>query len=57
MDSPNGWVSFKFIGAAALKSPMYIYEVDGSYVEPQLVQSAAIYNGERYVAMVKLDKP
>lgn len=36
---------------------MYIYEVDGSYVEPQLVQSAAIYNGERYVAMVKLDKP
>lgn len=36
--------------------PMYIYEVDGSYVEPMLVDSAVIYNGERYAAMVKLDK-
>lgn len=36
--------------------PMYIYEVDGSYVEPLLVESAAIFNGERYAAMVKLDK-
>jgi len=37
--------------------PMYIYEVDGSYIEPQLVESALIFNGERYAAMVKLDKP
>jgi len=36
---------------------MYIYEVDGSYIEPQLVESVAIFNGERYAAMVKLDKP
>ncbi|KAJ6155450.1 Multicopper oxidase type 2 [Penicillium chermesinum] len=63
---PNvGWVSFKFISAASLKAlmfsidehPMYIYEVDGSYVEPILAESASIYNGERYAAMVKLDKP
>lgn len=36
---------------------MYIYEVDGSYIEPQLADSVAIFNGERYAAMVKLDKP
>ncbi|KAJ5108642.1 Multicopper oxidase type 2 [Penicillium angulare] len=65
VDGNAGWVSLKFISAAALKSlifsidehPMYIYEVDGSYVEPMLVHSAAIFNGERYAVMVKLDKP
>lgn len=37
--------------------PMYIYEVDGSYIEPQLVETVSIFSGERYAAMVKLDKP
>ncbi|CAI7652147.1 unnamed protein product [Penicillium glandicola] len=62
---PNAtWVSFKFISAASIKAlmfsidehPMYIYEVDGSYIEPQLVESVDIFSGERYAAMVKLDK-
>lgn len=65
VDPQVGWVSMKFISAAALKAlmfsidehPMYIYEVDGSYIEPQLAQSATIFNGERYAAMIKLDKP
>lgn len=35
---------------------MYIYEVDGSYIEPLPADTATIYNGERYAAMVKLDK-
>lgn len=65
VDGNAGWVSLKFISAAALKSlifsidehPMYVYEVDGSYVEPLLVDSVAIFNGERYAVMIKLDKP
>ncbi|KAJ5191558.1 Multicopper oxidase type 2 [Penicillium cinerascens] len=65
VNADHGWVSFKFISAAAMKAlmfsidehPMYIYEVDGSYIEPQLAESVAIFNGERYAAMVKLDKP
>ncbi|KAJ5949009.1 Multicopper oxidase type 2 [Penicillium verhagenii] len=64
VDGNAGWVSLKFISAAALKAlifsidehPMYIYEVDGSYVEPMLVDASSIYTGERYAAMVKLDK-
>lgn len=35
---------------------MYIYEVDGSYIEPLPADSVTIFNGERYSAMVKLDK-
>ncbi|KAJ5524546.1 Multicopper oxidase type 2 [Penicillium frequentans] len=65
VDGNAGWVSLKFISAAALKAlifsidehPMYIYEVDGSYVEPMLVEATSIYTGERYAAMIKLDKP
>lgn len=63
VDPNDDWVSLKFIGAAAMKAlmfsidehPMYIYEVDSSYVEPQLAESVSIFNGERYAAMIKLD--
>jgi FtsP/CotA-like multicopper oxidase with cupredoxin domain len=58
------WASFNFIGAASLKAlavsidehPMYIYEVDGHYIEPQLAHKVPIYNGERYSVMIKLDQ-
>lgn len=35
---------------------MYVYEVDGHYIEPQRVESLPIYNGERYSVLIKLDK-
>lgn len=35
---------------------MYVYEVDGHYIEPQLAHQVPIYNGERYSVMIKLDK-
>ena len=35
---------------------MWIYAVDGEYIEPQLTTNVYMYNGERYSAMVKLDK-
>lgn len=57
-------MSFHIISAASLKvpvvsideHPMYVYEVDGRYIEPQLVHALRMYNGERYSVMVKLDK-
>lgn len=64
VDASQKWASFNFISAAGIKAlvasidehPLYIYEVDGRYIEPQLAHSIEIYNGERYSAMVKLDK-
>lgn len=64
VDASHEWASFSFISAASLKAlvasidehPMYVYEVDGRYIEPRLAESIEIYNGERYSAMVKLDK-
>ncbi|GFF43525.1 laccase-1 [Aspergillus udagawae] len=64
VDARHRWASFHFISAASLKvlvvsideHPMYVYEVDGRYIEPQLAHSMKLYNGERYSVMVKLDK-
>ena len=36
--------------------PLWVYAVDGRYIEPQLAETITMYNGERYSAMVKLDK-
>ncbi|KAJ5279857.1 hypothetical protein N7478_005229 [Penicillium angulare] len=64
VDSDDEWVSFNFISAAGIKAlvlsidehPMYVYEVDGRSVEPQLAHSIPIYNGQRYSVMVRLDQ-
>ncbi|KAI2785676.1 Laccase abr2 [Penicillium oxalicum] len=60
VDRDAEWASFNFISAAGIKAlavsidehPLYIYEVDGRYIEPQLAHEFPIYNGERYSAMV-----
>ncbi|KAL2132532.1 hypothetical protein VTI74DRAFT_3692 [Chaetomium olivicolor] len=65
VDPADGWVSFNFIATAPNKQvdfsidehPMWIYEVDGTYVEPQQFVAAAITSGERFSALIKLDKP
>ncbi|KID73886.1 laccase, partial [Metarhizium brunneum ARSEF 3297] len=65
VDAADGWVSMNFIAAAANKQvdfsidehPMWIYEIDGNYVEPRQIVAAAITAGERYSVLVKLDKP
>ncbi|KAK3174762.1 hypothetical protein OEA41_002008 [Lepraria neglecta] len=64
VDASNGWASINFISAMSLKSPvvsidehpMWVYAVDGHYIQPQLADSIFMYNGERYSAMVQLDK-
>jgi len=36
---------------------MYVYAVDGSYIEPQLVDAIVATNGDRYSVLVKLERP
>ena len=65
VDPSDGWASLNFIGAQGLKAlivaiddhPMWLYEADGQYIKPKLVNAITLYNGERYSAMIKLDKP
>lgn len=59
------WAALSFIGAASILAPvvsidshpMWIYAVDGHFITPQLVDGFQILNGERYSALVRLDKP
>lgn len=64
VDSKNQWASLSFIGAATFKTivfsidhhQMWVYEVDGALIEPQLVDTVHMYAGERYSVLIKLDK-
>ena len=65
VDAQNGWASIHWVSAISVKTPvvsidehqMYVYAVDGEYITPQPADTILIYNGERYSAMVKIDKP
>ncbi len=65
VNAADGWVSMNFIATQPNKQidfsidehPMWLYEVDGAYVEPREFVAAAISSGERFSVMVKLDKP
>ncbi|KAE8147224.1 multicopper oxidase-domain-containing protein [Aspergillus avenaceus] len=64
VDAEDGWASLNFIGGQAQKGttfsvddhPMWIYEVDGQFVEPRQYEMVGMYNGARYSAMIKLDQ-
>ncbi|KAF2671315.1 conidial pigment biosynthesis oxidase Arb2/brown2 [Microthyrium microscopicum] len=64
VEGADGWASFHFIGATALKMPtasidehpMWVYAVDGQYIRPQMAHNIPLRNGERYSVMVRLDK-
>ena len=63
--SAETWVSMDVIATFGLvtgsfsvdEHPVWVYAVDGSYIEPQLVEAITLTNGDRYSIMVKLDKP
>lgn len=63
--SAQSWVAIDVIGTFGLvtgsfsidEHAMWVYAVDGTYIEPQLVEAITITNGDRYSIMVKLDKP
>jgi FtsP/CotA-like multicopper oxidase with cupredoxin domain len=61
----NSWISLNFIGAVTLKDlraqvdehVMWVYEVDGQYIEPRPVHVVDVTPGERFSVLIKLDKP
>ncbi|KAL6854709.1 hypothetical protein ACO1O0_005834 [Amphichorda felina] len=61
----SGWVSINFVMASTLRiaklsidnHDMWIYEIDGQYVEPHLAKVVLMYPGQRVAVMVKLDQP
>jgi FtsP/CotA-like multicopper oxidase with cupredoxin domain len=65
VDAAEGWVSINIISTASINTllvsidehPLWIYAVDGRHTLPQLVDAIVIPNGNRYSALVKLDKP
>ncbi|KAE8385117.1 multicopper oxidase-domain-containing protein [Aspergillus alliaceus] len=64
VDQRDGWASLNFIGAQAQKGttfsvdnhPMWVYEVDGQFVEPRQYEMVGMYNGARYSVLIKLDQ-
>lgn len=65
VDPAKGWVGLNFYSPAAIsiyaisidQHQMYVYAVDGNFIEPQLVDQLLIPNGNRYSVLVKLDQP
>ncbi|UNI24279.1 hypothetical protein JDV02_010038 [Purpureocillium takamizusanense] len=61
----SGWVSINFIMASTLRigkvsvdnHDMWLYEIDGQFIEPRLAKVVFIYPGQRIAAMVKLNQP
>ena len=59
------WAALDVIGAYGTVTttfsidelPMWIYAVDGEYIEPQQVSAITVTNGERYSFLVKLTRP
>ncbi|GKZ98174.1 hypothetical protein AnigIFM59636_002407 [Aspergillus niger] len=65
VDPASQYVSYDLINIAGSSSlvfsidehPLYIYAVDGRYVEPLLVDALTIQIGARYSVMARLDRP
>lgn len=59
------WVSFDLMTSAGVSTPtasidehsMYVYAIDGRYIEPIEVNGITISNGGRYSVFVKLNQP
>ncbi|KAG0652284.1 Conidial pigment biosynthesis oxidase abr2 [Hyphodiscus hymeniophilus] len=65
VDASKGWVSLNFISTAAIQEmavsidehPMWVYEIDGRFIEPQMVDAITLQHGSRHSVMVELNKP
>jgi len=59
------WLALDIIGTFGLltvsfaidEHPMYVYAVDGGFIQPLLVDALTITNGDRYSVLVQLDTP
>ncbi|EXJ95074.1 hypothetical protein A1O1_00192 [Capronia coronata CBS 617.96] len=64
VDAANGWAAMSFInpsGTALLKvtidsHKLYVYEFNGGYIVPQVVDQFVLANGDRMSFFVKLDQ-
>lgn len=62
--SPEQWTAIDIIGGINFVSgvvsidehDMWVYAMDGSYIEPQQVQAIPVSNGDRYSVLVKTDR-
>lgn len=63
---PNrGWVSLNLISTASIQEmvfsidehPVWVYAIDGYFIEPQLVDALTLQHGSRHSVMVQLNKP
>ncbi|KAF7548214.1 hypothetical protein G7Z17_g7212 [Cylindrodendrum hubeiense] len=58
------WIAIDIVGAINFvtgvvsidEHDMWVYAMDGSYIEPQKVQAIVVANGDRYSVLVKLEK-
>ncbi|KAI1320996.1 multicopper oxidase [Xylariaceae sp. FL0255] len=64
-DVDGTWAAFDVVGVYTTFStsfsidglPMWVYAVDGQYIEPQLVNAISVVIGERYSFLVHLTEP
>ncbi|KAH7204506.1 multicopper oxidase-domain-containing protein [Fusarium oxysporum] len=62
--SSSKWVAFDIVAAVNFVNgvfsidghDMWVYAMDGSYIQPQKVQAIAATNGDRYSILVKIEK-
>lgn len=63
--SGETWLALDIIGAYGLHTvafsidehELWVYAVDGDYIEPQRVDAIRVANGDRYSVMLKLERP
>lgn len=61
-NTAGDWVALDLIATFGLinavvsidNHPMYLYAVDGAFIEPQLVEAITLYNGARFSVLIKL---
>ncbi|KAF7185514.1 Laccase abr2 [Pseudocercospora fuligena] len=64
VDPTKGWANIHLMSTASINAPvvsldehdMWVYAIDGRYIQPYKVQSVQIFNGDRYSVMIPLTK-
>ena len=64
VDPAKGWKAFSYISSASVvivkiaidSHKLYIYEINGNYIQPMVVDQISLSNGDRVSFFVKLDQ-
>ena len=64
VDASSGWAAMTFISPAGVvivrvtidSHKLYVYEINGNYIVPQVVDQISVSNGDRISFLVKLDQ-